>query len=680
MGTPISTIAERNIGTVESVSPVEIKVLLDTEAPRNVSLNAGYPLPFPKINSYLLIPNEVGFLVGSVTWLGVEKSAYPKRNGLKDFGLIDLPYPLRKLTLTPIGTLVSEKDSFELQIGVKEFPSVGDTVIVPSKEQVKAIVQGKADDNVTIGICPTAHNVDININPDKMFGRHLAVLGNTGGGKSCTVASLIRSAILSAKSHRSDGKVNSRFIILDPNGEYSKCFHDLGANIFKIRNHYSEAKDFKLPAWMWNSEEWCSILQASSGIQKPLLLSTLRKLKNNTPTDNSYKNLFALCCKSYIEMRVKPNITGVFGFPGNNNFGLALKAFLESCYFYKSIGLTDIDTTVLEQIHTKILWQRGNGYNDISADDVNTVFNAVKIFCEQYKSSEFHFNFSEDTPKKFDITILEESLRSEASLSDSSNALQNISPLISRLKTLISDNRIYDIIRSTDDFSLQEFLHSIIGETPITVIDLSLVPYEILHLVIAVTSRIIFEAHQRYKKIYNENLPTVLVLEEAHTFVSKGNSISDIITTKDMCRKCFEKIAREGRKFGLGLVLSSQRPSELSETVLSQCNSFILHRITNDRDQELIKRLVPDTAHGILNDLPTLPQRYAIVLGAITSVPVLIETPPLKEDFRPQSDDPKFWDSWQQEEKVSWEKIVQEWTGEKEEASPNVSEDGTLLG
>lgn len=679
MSTPIATISERNIGTVESVSPIEIKVLLDTEAPRNVSLNAGYPLSFPKINSYLLIPNETGFLVGSVSWLGVEKSAYPKRNGLKDFGLIDLPYPLRKLTLTPVGTLISNGAFFELQIGVKEFPSVGDTVIVPSKEQVKAIVQEKSDDSVVIGTCPTAHDVQIKINPDKVFGRHLAILGNTGGGKSCTVASLVRSAIISVKKQVSIEKVNSRFIILDPNGEYSKCFTDLDTNIFKVGKCDTEHKQFKLPAWTWNGEEWCSILQASPGIQKPLLLSTLRKLKNNIPSDKSYKNLFAVCCGSYIEMCVKPYIAGAFGFPQNKNFGMALYAFLKSCDFYKSNGITEIDTSTLEDIHRKILWPNGNGYNDVSADLVDTVFHTVEQFYEEYQSSVFHFNLSEDTPKKFDITLLEACLRSEAFLADSPNTLQNIYPLISRLKTLISDNRIYDIIRDTDNFSFQNFLDSIIGEKAITVIDLSLVPYEILHLVIAVTSRIIFEAHQRYKKLYNKNLPTVLVLEEAHTFVSKGNSLNDTMTTKDMCRKSFEKIAREGRKFGLGLVLSSQRPSELSETVLSQCNSFILHRISNDRDQELIKRLIPDTAHGILNDLPTLPQRYAIALGAITSIPILIETPSLKKEERPQSDDPKFWEAWQQDEKVSWVEIVQEWTGENLQET-NTSNDGPLPG
>ena len=100
-----------------------------------------------------------------------------------------------------------------------------------------------------------------------------------------------------------------------------------------------------------------------------------------------------------------------------------------------------------------------------------------------------------------------------------------------------------------------------------------------------------FEALQRYRKLNEKSLPTVLVMEEAHTFIKRYKEDAESRNASSICTQIFEKIAREGRKFGLGLVLSSQRPSELSPTVLSQCNSFLLHRISNDRDQELIHRL-----------------------------------------------------------------------------------------
>ena len=131
-----------------------------------------------------------------------------------------------------------------------------------------------------------------------------------------------------------------------------------------------------------------------------------------------------------------------------------------------------------------------------------------------------------------------------------------------------------------------------------------------------------------------------------------------------MCRAVFEKIAREGRKFGLGLVLSSQRPSELSPTVLAQCNTFWLHRTVNDRDQDLIKKLVPDNLAGLLRELPSLPSRQAILLGGATPVPVMFEVRELPPEHRPKSSDPHFWDVWTGAEArpVDWGPIVTDWT------------------
>src|SRR5689334_10629894 len=103
--TPFEHIESLRIGTVDFVSPDEIKVALDIEAPESVALNAGGPRPFPRVNSYVLIPVEDGYLVGQIEWLTIKRSAFPKRRGMQDFGLVDLPYPLRKMSLNPMGTL-----------------------------------------------------------------------------------------------------------------------------------------------------------------------------------------------------------------------------------------------------------------------------------------------------------------------------------------------------------------------------------------------------------------------------------------------------------------------------------------------------------------------------------------------------------------------------------------------
>lgn len=226
---------------------------------------------------------------------------------------------------------------------------------------------------------------------------------------------------------------------------------------------------------------------------------------------------------------------------------------------------------------------------------------------------------------------------------------------------MLSDTRMNKIIVDEEDITLDDWLGNTING--ISIIDLSLVPSDISHLVVSVISRLVFEALQRYRRMHNELLPTVIVMEEAHNFIKRYNDSSDEISTSQLCTEAFEKIAKEGRKFGLSLTLSSQRPSELSPTVLSQCNTFLLHRIVNDRDQELVRRLVPDNIGGLLQELPILPTRKAILLGWASPIPILVEMNELKSEHRPKSNDPDFWDVWtmQKERNVDWKALTDEW-------------------
>ena len=157
-------------------------------------------------------------------------------------------------------------------------------------------------------------------------------------------------------------------------------------------------------------------------------------------------------------------------------------------------------------------------------------------------------------------------------------------------------------------------------------------------------------------------------MEEAHYFIKRYNDDLDNVGPTTQCCKVFEKIAREGRKFGLGLVLSSQRPSELSPTVLSQCNSYLLHRISNDRDQELVHRLLPDNMRGIFREIPTLPSQYAVLVGWASELPVMVKMRTLLKEQCPQSDDPDFWDVWtrSQDRRIDWSVIASDWQSNKE--------------
>jgi len=485
MTSPISKISSLTIGTVESVAPDEIKVLLDIDSPRNTALNTGVPTPFPRINSFVLLPNESGAVVGIVVWLGVERSAYPKRQGLKDFGLIDLPFPLRKMAVCPIGTLLSEKNKWRLERGVQSFPSVGDPVILPTRDQTIAIVTGQGKDSrVPLGTCPIAHDAPIAVDPDKLFGRHLAVLGNTGSGKSCTLAALVRSAVESAQKSIKKPEIpagaeeaqsgqdnpNARFIILDPNGEYSKCFQDLGAGcrVFQVpplTNTDANVMQFTLPAWMWNSSEWAAVAQAAPRAQRPLLQEALRNLRSNKQITLTIENRLRVRCNSLKSYLLQFAGTGTSGFPSNNNCGQQLSRFIEDITSYCSTLAGDIKTrteraaAAITQVVDSRKWTSGGrtGFNDFGDNDLNTVDQSIENILQGFPQGEDVGTVNEDSPLPFDPQVLAEHLESLA-MQEGGSASQFISTLTMRIKGIMADPRMNGVINPNSSVSLKDWL------------------------------------------------------------------------------------------------------------------------------------------------------------------------------------------------------------------------------
>jgi len=721
-------IRHRAIGTVEFVSPKEIKVLLETDAPLNTSLNTGVPQLFPKINGILLIPNEAGALIGMITWIGIEYSPYPKRKGYKDFDLVDLPFPLRKLSLSPLGILKEKDGNYEIERGVYSYPSVGDIVIIPSQEQLKAIVQNK-DENarIKIGVAPMAANAPVFVDPDKLFGRHLAILGNTGSGKSCSVSGLIRWSIEAAKKQIEENKnrqnnnneynksnVNARFIIFDPNGEYGNCFNDLGnikryevkintenndnqqkseekeennkTDVNEDVKNDNDSKQLKVPSWMWNSWEWASIAQASARTQRPILRRALREIRNseniNIEKDDhiNYLRRYYSSCLIEIKNDLNRGVSAFKGKPGKNEFGKKLKSIINDISKDLENVLDDrIKTTfsdvktkleIIEQSHYKTFINEDKEnveyYEDFEKNDIEQVIKNLTNLLEPLGGILIYEGPDEDSPVFFKN---EDFLAHIERLAHEVNQQQYLDFFLMRVRSLFTDKRIASVINTetSDEITLENWLNEYIGKNDsnpsINIIDLSLLPSEILFLVVSVMARIIFEAHHRFKKQNGKTLPTVLVVDEAHNLIKRYETEDDNISAQRLCTQIFEKIAKEGRKFGVGLVLASQRPSELSQTVLSQCNTFLLHRIVSDRDQEMVKKLVPDTMGGILNELSVLPSRKAILLGWATPIPVLVEMNELPEDQRPKSKDPEFWDVWinKKQREIDWGNIAKEW-------------------
>lgn len=683
MITPLAFADSLRIGSVDFVSPDEIKVLLDIEAPNDVALNTGMPRPFPRINSYALLPSDSGFLVAQIEWITIERSQYPKRKGMQDFGVIDLPFPLRKMSLTPLGMLREEKhgreSNYKFSRGVETFPTVGDPVLLPLQDQLKSIVESGENRRVKIGTSPLASNADVSVDPDRLFGRHLAILGNTGSGKSCSVAGIIRWSIEAAKAAKgNDDSVNSRFIILDPNGEYLEAFKDMdNVRLFAVEaNKEKNIHQLQVPLWFWNSAEWCAFTQASSKVQRPTLIQALRTVRDGhisanmvTPSHSMRRLLRTIVSIISIE-RAQGNPWG--NFPKNKSFFEKLQKWQVS--LSANTAYNQQENNALAQLKGKIdhlVQVRSIQYAnmDFTPAEVDELIALASIAHSAFGGSDRDvLPIDADIPRKFSGEELLRSIEANAELMGNTD---HVETMLMRIRTLLSDSRMKTITSCDNDLTLEKWLDDYICPSntaggAITVIDLSLVPAEVIHIVTAVIARMTLEALQRYRRLNDgKTLPTTLIMEEAHTFIRRYVSDSEETPTYSMCTQVFEKIAREGRKFGLGLVLSSQRPSELSPTVLSQCNTFLLHRISNDRDQELVNKLVPDNLRGLLRELPTLPSQRAILLGWASELPVMVQMNYLSKEQRPLSNDPEYWNTWtvaaSESQIINWGAVARDW-------------------
>ena len=670
--TSIEYLASLRIGTVEYISPDRIEVQLDIESPESVALNTGTPRNFPRINSYVMIPVDLGFVVGQVSWITIQRSPYPKRIGFQDFGLIDLPFPLRKMELQPVGTLRSIEEGYKFRRGLESFPSVGDVVILPTDSQLRAIIESGENRRVYIGTSPLVGNAKVMIDPDRLFGRHLAVLGNTGSGKSCSVAGLIRWSIESAREKLvdKDGKVNSRFIVLDPNGEYSKAFADKpNANIYTVNVEGNSEKQLEVPLWFWNTDEWCGFTKASPKTHRTTIVHALKSVRRGNAFEGQTKERDLACyIRTVIDTIEVHKASGdPWGtFPRPKNFHLSVEKWASGIIGEQEYS-QELNEAIQEFQHLtqQLINERSEKYShyNYTREDVDSL---IKLLREVYKKTggqeEEFLPTDEDSPIPFTGENFVRSIEANAEILKTTDYIVTLMP---RIKTLLTDVRVKKVI-DNNTLKLSDWLNNYIGannKESLTIIDLSLLPSDVTSIITAVIARMIFETQQRYLKLNKQSLPTVLVMEEAHYFVKRYNDDGENIGPTIQCCKIFEKIAREGRKFGLGLVLSSQRPSELSPTVLAQCNSFLLHRISNDRDQELIHRLLPDNMRGILREIPSLPSQYAVLLGWATELPVMVKIRTLREGQRPQSNDPDYWDVWTgfKERKTDWDIIANEW-------------------
>ncbi|EGJ72277.1 protein of unknown function DUF87 [Bacteroides coprosuis DSM 18011] len=458
----------------------------------------------------------------------------------------------------------------------------------------------------------TTTNLSIPINGNKFFNKHFAIVGSTGSGKSHTVAKVLQEAI-SAKNGKYDGLNNSHIVIFDIHGEYEQAFPNA-----QILN----ASNLSLPYWMLNGDELEQMFLDTGDRNNYNQSSVLRKII----TDNKQKYNPDIS-KVHFDSPIKFDIREVFNC---------------LCNFQNET----INAKAPERV---MIREEAGGYTGVnSITDTDGLLLTPDERMEKYFSEIFDF-----IPNR------------GSNVNKGVYADGTLDKFVERLENKIKNSRLDFLFgESSRDISFEETVrqfisYSIEKESNITIINLGGIPFEVLSITVSLISRILFDFGFYFSKTIPDGqkckTPLLLLYEEAHIYVPK----SDLLKYRSS-KLAIERIAKEGRKYGVTLGIVSQRPSEISETIFSQCNNFIAMRLTNPEDQNYVKRLLPDTLGNLTETLPTLQAGEALLIGESIVLPSLV-TIDRCSPF-PKSSDIEYYEIWKEKwENVDFENILSEW-------------------
>lgn len=727
------------IGRIVAVDTAEVSIELNRDIKGMTRSTYEGAHEVGRINSYVIIPVGARRLVAMVTRVVLVEEAEMKA----DRTMVALPAARRLMKATLIGTI----DGPSFAQGVPLFPVLDSPVYVAARVDLDAIFGpvgghpsagegGAPGFCIPIGESPVAQGRPIRIDPDAFFGKHAAVIGSTGSGKSCTIASLLQSILEQPSVKR------TTCVILDTNGEYRSAFQrqqesgtwkDAGPG--RCRYVPSDpgkgGENLIIPYWFLNAEDFVRLFQASKGVQRPVLLEALRLARNEGGAASplaalreelvhEFGRIWSLSGKDEKTSKdVRDLAKGLRARIDEGDLAGAWEQAAETYRIEKSAVEGALDAVrVQAEAHVD-----GKYPKTLPADARKAIRDAIDPLYEQLTGTQLGeptgpIGVSADVPSFFDklkfrSRHIEQVLRREES--GGARARDFSGTMLLRIDRLLADRRFDFLFGPTGellpdaDHVLAAFLRDVLGIGPATdsqsalsdetevargglpfydrarrgearvyvvILDLSLLAAEVLENVTALIGRLILEFLQRLGEYGGEDargsLPVVLVLEEAQNYIQQPRFAEE----ESIARSVFERIAREGRKYGLSLVVSSQRPSELSKTVLSQCSSFIVHRLQNPEDLRYFREIVPGIYGPMLQQIPALAPQTALVLGECVPAPALVkirEANPI-----PRSRDPRFFDYWTRNEvpDVPVEQVCSDWEGGGGSGEPRAAEEG----
>jgi uncharacterized protein len=595
------------IGEIDSITGNTVTVRLSDEIKSEMPIINGVVYRAGQLGSFLKIRLGYANIYGVVTQIG--SNAIPEN--LKDVWARNYE-AMKNLRLVSM-VLVGEQIGRKFDRGITQYPSPGDSVHIVTIEDLEIIYGGyNFNSSITVGNISVSESLEAKIDLDKLISRHCAIVGSTGSGKSNSVGVLLKS--ISDKKFKS-----SRILIIDPHGEYDEVLKEY-SKVYKI-NASKEIGENELyiPYWALSLDEFLKIFPGT-------LSDTAREYIRVKVYENKLESLNLLDIKGINEKAITADSPIPFS--------------IEKLWF----ELDDFErrTILKDRITLTDLVEKGN-YKEWKSN----IYTAAAIGGgEPYLNNE----------RKGILNFLD-NMRSKC--------------LDKRYKFLFNPDGWYVDFTGNWNYkkgewetkkeikitsSIDELIFNWIGsEKPITILDLSGVPSEIMTSLSGTLINIIYDAlfWGQNETVGGKKQPLLIVLEEAHNYLKAGeNSIAS---------RTVQRISKEGRKYGVGLILITQRPSELDETVLSQCGTLIALRMNNTKDRGHINGAVQDELQKLIDLLPSLRTGEGIITGEAVKIPTRVKF--YKLSNAPKSSDPKASEEWLKDkpQKDNYKKAITNW-------------------
>lgn len=504
---------------------------------------------------------------------------------------------IRKVEAKPIGYF--ENDYFFE--GIKFLPMIKDTAFLLEENKISEIFSKGKDDPFVVGNM-LKEDIPISLPWEKLFNSHLGIFGNTGSGKSNTLAK-IYSVLFSEKLQKIKGK--SKFAIIDFNGEYTgeQLTGSEDKEVIKLNTQLQEGEDsFPLTGnQFWDSETLSILFQATTNTQRPFLNRVIKGRERYISSPDSFLN--------YIKTTFREVFTAAAPKPETLNLLRAIASNLNATEVINS--LSDIAWHGKQQ---KFYIKNSETYFEADGASYNSSLETTVN------------NINIDNIDPFDELVIRIHIQLTRDLIYGYVQFDHIQPLLKRAEASLLHLR--KVVKITDESTLEKTL---------SVISLRKCNQEIKKVLPLLIAKYFYNEHKKSVG-YPPDKTMHLIIDEAHNILSQQSS-SEQESWKDYRLELFEEIIKEGRKFGMFLTLSSQRPADISPTIISQVHNFFIHRLVNDRDLYLLENTISTLDSLSRSLIPNLSKGSCIITGTSFDLPILIQINQLASNKRPDSED-----------------------------------------